>query len=145
MAPQKEEHLLLPVPSSGGSKAPHYGPTFSQFHAVFRKVWQNHMLPHFSGGLDPLDKRINIWHFCTSIKIHSLLSIRNKCHHHFGHFYSCSHLFLNQKILLKSLTLINALISKKNCTLHIGGSKGAPRDVPPVQFLSVFGKNLANH
>ena len=23
---------------------PPYGPKFSQFHAVFRKIWQNHML-----------------------------------------------------------------------------------------------------
>ena len=26
-----------------GARPPH-GPKFSQFHAVFRKIWQNHML-----------------------------------------------------------------------------------------------------
>ena len=25
-------------------RAPPYGPNFSQFHAVFRKIWHNHML-----------------------------------------------------------------------------------------------------
>ena len=40
---------LLRNPSSGGFRggAPWrlpYGPNFSQFHAVFRKIWQNHML-----------------------------------------------------------------------------------------------------
>ena len=32
------------------------GPTFSQFHAVFRKIWQNHMLAP-PGGLAPLPMR----------------------------------------------------------------------------------------
>ena len=41
---------------------PPYGPKFSQFHAVFRKIWQNHMLappppqgwrPLLRGILDP--------------------------------------------------------------------------------------------
>ena len=32
--------------------APPYGPNFSQFYAVFRKMWQNHMLAP-PGGLAP--------------------------------------------------------------------------------------------
>ena len=44
----------------GGGRAP-YGPKFSQFHAVFRKIWQNYMLappleswrPLLRGILDP--------------------------------------------------------------------------------------------
>ena len=40
-------------PGSGGSKgAPPNGPKFAQFHAVFRKFWQNHMLAP-PGGLAP--------------------------------------------------------------------------------------------
>ena len=31
---------------------PPYGPKFSQFHAVFRKIWQNHMLA------PPLPRRV---------------------------------------------------------------------------------------
>ena len=27
-----------------GARAPPNGPKFSQFHAVFRKIWENHML-----------------------------------------------------------------------------------------------------
>ena len=45
---------------SGGSKGgvagarPPYGPNFSRFHAVFRKIWHNHMLaPPPTGNLDP--------------------------------------------------------------------------------------------
>ena len=48
---------------SGGFKGAHppYGPKFSQIHAVFRKIWQNHMLvpppqgwlPLLRGILDP--------------------------------------------------------------------------------------------
>ena len=48
---------------SGGfrwGRPPPYGPKFSQFHAVFRKIWQNHMLappegsrPLLQGILDP--------------------------------------------------------------------------------------------
>ena len=44
-----------------GGAPPSYGPKFSQFHAVFRKIWQNHMLdpprtvgaPSYGGILDP--------------------------------------------------------------------------------------------
>ena len=41
---------------SGGSTArPPYGPKFSQFHVVFQKIWQNHMLvpPPPPRGLAP--------------------------------------------------------------------------------------------
>ena len=42
---------LFPVTDlSGGAST--YGPKFSQFHAVFRKIWQNHMLTS-PGGLAP--------------------------------------------------------------------------------------------
>ena len=36
---------MFPVVDLGraSARAP-YGPKFSQFHAVFRKIWQNHML-----------------------------------------------------------------------------------------------------
>ena len=34
-------------------KAPPYGPKFSQFHAVFQKIWQNHMLASSPRGLSP--------------------------------------------------------------------------------------------
>ena len=43
-----------------GGRPPPYGPKFSQFHAVFRKIWQNYMLappegwrPLLQGILDP--------------------------------------------------------------------------------------------
>ena len=34
-------------------RAPPYDPKFSQFHAVFHKIWQNHMLAPLPGGLAP--------------------------------------------------------------------------------------------
>ena len=37
---------------SGGFRGAAHGPKFSQFHAVFRKIWQNHMLAP-PGGLAP--------------------------------------------------------------------------------------------
>ena len=45
-------------PFSGGFRGcprlvPPYGPKFSQFHAVFRRIWQNHMLPPPTGELAP--------------------------------------------------------------------------------------------
>ena len=44
-----------------GGAPPSYGPKFSQFHTVFHKIWQNHMLapplegwrPLLRGILDP--------------------------------------------------------------------------------------------
>ena len=146
MAPQKDAHPLPPVPSSGQSKAPpraQHFLSFMQFFGNFGKIicWRSLV----RGILDPLGKWINIWPFCTSItcKTHSLLNIR---YHNLGHFYSCSHLFLNQKILLKSLTLINALISKRTIFSALADPRGGgPRDAPRVQFLLVFGKNLARY
>ena len=35
-----------------GARPPH-GPKFSQFHAVFRYIWQNHMLAPPPEGLAP--------------------------------------------------------------------------------------------
>ena len=35
------------------ARAPPYGSKFSQFHAVFREIWQNHMLAPPPGGLAP--------------------------------------------------------------------------------------------
>ena len=32
---------------------PPHGPKFSQFHAVFRKMWQNHMLAPPGGSAPP--------------------------------------------------------------------------------------------
>ena len=44
---------LRPVADLGAPRcAPPYGLKFSQFHAVFRKIWQNHMLAP-PGGLAP--------------------------------------------------------------------------------------------
>ena len=45
-----------PVADLGGGAPgarPPYGPKFSQFHAVFREIWQNHMLAPPPGGLTP--------------------------------------------------------------------------------------------
>ena len=40
-----------------------YGPKFSQFHAVFRKIWQNHMLapPRRVGAASYGESRIRPW------------------------------------------------------------------------------------
>ena len=35
---------ILVVDLGGAPGAPPYGPKCSKFHAVFRKIWQNHML-----------------------------------------------------------------------------------------------------
>ena len=55
--------LSTSVADLGGHprRAPPHGPKFSQFHAVFHKIWQNHMLvpppegwrPFLRGILDP--------------------------------------------------------------------------------------------
>ena len=42
----------------GGTRRPPYGPKFSQFHAVFRKMWQNHMLAPPLEGWHPLLREI---------------------------------------------------------------------------------------
>ena len=36
-----------------GTCPPPYGPKFSQFHAVFLKIWQNHMLAPPGGLVSP--------------------------------------------------------------------------------------------
>ena len=51
-------HLLMHLGSGRSRGRPRcaspYGPKISQFHAVFRKIWQNHMLaPPQGGGLAP--------------------------------------------------------------------------------------------
>ena len=45
----------LPVADLGGcpQHAPPYSPKFSQFHAVFQKIWQNHMLAAPQGSAPP--------------------------------------------------------------------------------------------
>ena len=48
----KIRQLRLAPPLAGNPKSAPYGPKFSQFHAVFRKIWQNHMLVP-PGGLAP--------------------------------------------------------------------------------------------
>ena len=53
----------------GVLKRPPHGPQFSQFHAVFHKIWQNHMLasplegwrPFLRGILDPPPEYIHIY------------------------------------------------------------------------------------
>ena len=44
----------FPVTDLRGGGASTYGPKFSQFHAVFRKIWQNHMLTSPGGLASPL-------------------------------------------------------------------------------------------
>ena len=44
-----EKYHQLAVADLGGAPGmplAFYGPKFSQFDAVFRKIWQNHMLAH---------------------------------------------------------------------------------------------------
>ena len=38
------DHYATPVADFGGRAPPPHGPKCSQFHAVFGKIWQNHML-----------------------------------------------------------------------------------------------------
>ena len=58
LEPLAREKLKIVSLLSGGfrgrpRRVPPYGPKFSQFHPVFHKIWQNHMLPPPPRGLAP--------------------------------------------------------------------------------------------
>ena len=70
----------------GPPKPPNHGPKFSQFHAVFRKIWQNRMLappprrvgvPILQGILDPPLKVMNTFCIQTCVEKEAVLHIEN--------------------------------------------------------------------
>ena len=60
---------------------PPYGPKFSQFHAVFHKIWQNHMLAPPLEGWRPLLRGILDQPLISCIVIVSWTNHKCDCEH----------------------------------------------------------------
>ena len=98
---QREKRFVHNPVADLGGRVPPYGPKFSQFHVVFRKIWQNHMLA------PPPPRRV-LWfiHTCylqcdlKGVHDHSkLFRSHNSSHNRMcecGHFVQCNPI-LNDK------------------------------------------------